>query len=1215
MTVDIFNAAFTPVMSSVTDATGRYSTTGLVSGTTTCGRATRAGYQDEIYAESPCPASQCAITTGTPVAVVQGAPATVVDMSLAKGAQLLGLVLNDFGVGISGMTVTVFNTLGVPLTTSLTDAAGRFATTGLPAGTYYARTQSEHGYEGQLYSGLPCPSAGCLVTSGTPITVGEPEERAGVNFRVFVAASISGIVTVGGLPAGGVTVSAYTPAGVLVASATTSLAGSYTIQNLDGGSYRVRTFNTLGVPDLLYNGIVCGVGCFVGAGTPVGVAPNAMTGGINFTLGATAATGTITGSVTDQVTGAPLAGVIVQIVRLVPPPIPGPPLLEVVQNALTNALGVYSAQNLPVGSYIAFTANFLGYMNEAYDNIPCTLCSFVAATATPDRRHCRRYGLQHQLHAHPGGPVGVNHRAGDTRVERIGDRRGFRPGVFGVWHTCGRCDHRARRHLHGRKPFRGAVLRSVHSGRRAPSISSITASRASSGVQSSRVRRFRCSPAPPWPASTSRSPTRPRFAGRVTSATTGAGIPGVLVAVFNNTGGFVTNAFTDGSGNYSTPTLAVGTYYAKVTGGQGFLDQLYSGVPCALGCTTTDGTPIVVQNGQTTPGINFSLAASARITGNVRSTSGTPIGFAPVAVFYDDGTLHSRVFTDGSGNYAAQTNLVTGAYFVKTAQFYGFIDEVFDDKTCFGCDPTTGTPVLVAEGTTTPAINFVLSVGGSIGGRQTASATGAGIFGSFAEVFDSAGTLVSTAFTDASGNYFTFGLPSGTYYVRTRNNSGYRDELYNDVPCTFGGCSPLGGAPVTVTAALPTTGINFSLDQLGRISGTVKNALGQPINFTTVRAYTLNGMPVNSSFATFPNGQFTVVGLPAGSYYLVASATGFKQQAYDQVAFTCIDNCSFTGTPIAVGEGQSVTDINFVLASGGRIAGHMSDAATEAFLAGIAAEIYDASNTLVARASSDASGNYTSDAGLPSGNYFLRTRNNRGYQDQLHAGLPCHNCVPSSGTPIVVVDGVTTPNVDLQLVQGSRISGSIRANDRALPNNTGFLFNVIDGPGLFVSTAPSDGSGNYLATRNTTLVNVFDSTGAFVTSTTTDASGNYTTKAGLADGTYYAVTATSAGYINELYGGQSCLPGCNPLDGTPIQVAGQHVNGVNFDLTKAGRIAGTIRDAVSGLPLRNLWVDVYDGSNTWVSTAYSDSTGAYITNQGLPTGTYFARTRDTARLP
>jgi hypothetical protein len=1095
VTVQVFDAAGALVTQTSTGSDGTFTTTGLPGATYFARTMNAQGLKDRLYSAQLCAAGQCNVNLGSGIVVSAGTVTGNVDFALEAGAQLEGLVLDAVTqLPVSNLEIGIYDVRGIRLTSSRSDVTGRFTTTGLISGTYYARTRSAaaYGYLDQLYSGISCQGASCAATLGTPIVVGDPEVHPGVNFTLTRGGTIAGIVTSAstGLPLGGVTVSVYTAGGTFVGGGATNASGQYGVAGLLPGSYRVLAWNRAGYVDQLFSGISCP--CNVAAGSPVQVNDGSQTA-VNFALNLVPIPSHISGRVTNLATGAGVPFIQVAIYSA--------PSGAYVTSAFSDASGNYTTPILAAGNYFAHTFNFIGLSNKLYNNIPCN----------------------------PDCPV-----QSGTSIN-------------------------------------------------VPSGTTVT------GIDFQLARP-------------------PRITGRVTNAITDAGLPGVSVLLFYDFGVLVMTGYTDYSGSYSSFALSPGTYYARTSNAPGYLDQLYSGQSCAPGCAVTNGTAIIVGSGES-PGIDFALTPSARITGSVRSAIGN-LAFLSVEVYDSSGVVLTRVFTDGSGNYSVSSNLRTGTYYLRTSNVRRFVDQLYDGIPCVTCDVTTGTPVMVTEGSRTSNINFRLDAGGTISGKVTVAAPSANLFGMAVQIFDSEGTLVTTTSTDGSGNYSTAaGLPTGEYYARTSNSLGYADTLYSGVACPFGACSPTMGTAIHVTAGTTTSLVNFALPELGLIQGVVRDAVtGADLNFATVQIYSRTGALMATVGQFLPSG-YSAGGLTAGTYYAVASRPGYKRQVYDHVPFTCLFNCIVSGTPIVVEDGGKVTGVDFALTAGGRISGHVTDSTTRAGLFGIAAEIYDDANVLVARTSTDGSGNYVSDAGLPTGTYYLRTRNARGYVDRLFDAMPCASCTPSTGTPISVVDGVTTPNVNLDLTLGKRIGGTVMVNGR--PINATFQFGyVFEGPDTFVTTPPGDASGNYTGGTYVT-VNIFDNTGAFVTSGAADASGNYVTKAGLPDGSYYAVTATTGGVFNKVHKDFDCPLGCDPTAGTPITISsGVLTGGVNFDLVRGGRIAGAVTDASTGLPLRGVWVDIYDASNQHVATALTTNSGGYETYQGLTTGTYYARTRD-----
>jgi hypothetical protein len=155
-------------------------------------------------------------------------------------------------------------------------------------------------------------------------------------------------------------------------------------------------------------------------------------------------------------------------------------------------------------------------------------------------------------------------------------------------------------------------------------------------------------------------------------------------------------------------------------------------------------------------------------------------------------------------------------------------------------------------------------------------------------------------------------------------------------------------------------------------------------------------------------------------------------------------------------------------------------------------------------------------------------------------------------------------------------------------------------------------------------VTLFSSAGVNLGNVSTDASGNYTSQ-GLPPGTYYARTATGTfflnnqivGYIDQLWSGIVCLPACllPTTTGTPIAVtSGVTTSGINFALTAAGSVSGTVVDAgalTTGVP--SLGVQIYTAAGALAKTTSTNIVGGY-TAGGLPAGTYYARTSSGANL-
>ena len=178
-------------------------------------------YVNEKYNNIPCAGLACNLTTAD-VAVAVGAITTNIDFALSEGYSFSGTITDtSTAMPIPGVNVLVYKDMGVGMepkfanwaTTSdgTNSVKGSFSVSGLPAGTYYAVTnngsnlpfpglipKSGAGWVDILYSNMPCPAAGCDISTGTPIilpvVVRAGETVPTVDFDLIQGAKISGRV-------------------------------------------------------------------------------------------------------------------------------------------------------------------------------------------------------------------------------------------------------------------------------------------------------------------------------------------------------------------------------------------------------------------------------------------------------------------------------------------------------------------------------------------------------------------------------------------------------------------------------------------------------------------------------------------------------------------------------------------------------------------------------------------------------------------------------------------------------------------------------------------------------------------------------------------------------------------------------------------------------------------------------------------------------------
>ena len=416
--------------------------------------------------------------------------------------------------------------------------------------------------------------------------------------------------------------------------------------------------------------------------------------------------------------------------------------------------------------------------------------------------------------------------------------------------------------------------------------------------------------------------------------------------------------------------------------------------------------------------------ANGTIAGRVtdRSTS-APLASVQV-LFYEVGSQIERsALTAPDGTYSI--SLPSSAYNVEVVGLPGYVAQIYDGISCMGlCFPQEGTALLVSDGSVIGGIDFALSAAGQIGGTVT-DTNGLPLANVTVNV-RSQGYYVGSAQTDVNGSYRIDNLEPGLQYTaRTYSYPRYVDELYNDIVCYYW-CDSAGGTPIPVDAGALSE-VNFELSSGGTISGSITASDGTLLSNIQVYIFNSSGKSVIST-VTDQWGIFTTIGLPAGTYYAqTRNSFGYVDVTFPNLP--CINHCDSlcdptSGTPIAVVSGSDTAGIDFSLQRGGGISGKVIDSNGDP-ISSTQLTLYDGYGLTVSGQTTDGSGTYLFEGLLP-GAYYLAL-NHSDYIAQLYdqkycSRLPCH---PTTGTAINVAADQITADVNVTLVKGGVIQGTI----------------------------------------------------------------------------------------------------------------------------------------------------------------------------------------------
>ncbi len=694
---------------------------------------------------------------------------------------------------------------------------------------------------------------------------------------------------------------------------------------------------------------------------------------------------------------------------------------------------------------------------------------------------------------------------------------------------------------------------------------------------------------------------------------------------------------TDENGNYTLQGLADGQYRVMAKA-PGRVQKFYLNT-----LQHDEATLVVVTAGQDTADINFDLEPGGTISGVVYDDQGNPLADISVQGSQIEGRPGgSGTTTREDGTYTLE-GLPFGEYKISApgggrwgADDSNWVMEFYNEETQYD----QADLVTVAENNlNVSGVNFTLTQGGSITGRvydnQGNPLANADVW---ADNWD--GGWAGGTRTDVNGNYTIQGLADGQYRVMARAPGRVQNFYLNTLQYDQ-------AIPVAVTTGQNTANINFALEPGGTISGVVYDNLGNPLAYISVEGHRIDG-PGGGGATTGADGSFTLEGLPFGQYSISAPGSDrweendgdwAREHYYDLVAVS-------ENSP-------SVTGINLSLVQGGSITGTVYDEMGHPLVnADVWADDYWGRGW-AGGTRTDENGNYTIRGLADGGQYRVAARApgrvQKFYQNTLDW---------DQATPVIVTTGQDTASINFALDPGGTISGVVYDNQGHPLADISVGGHRIDGPGGAGATTREDGTytleglpfgeyeivapesdrwgandGNWAQSYNDLVIvsvnspnmaginlslvrggritgRVYDELGnplanadvwaeywdGWAGGTRTDDNGNYILQ-GLADG-QYRVTAKAPGRVQKRYLNTFMWDQMTPV----VVTSGQDTANINFALEPGGTISGVVYDD-QGHPLADISVDAWwHGPDS--SIGATTGTDGSFTLEGLPFGEY-----------
>jgi hypothetical protein len=344
------------------------------------------------------------------------------------------------------------------------------------------------------------------------------------------------------------------------------------------------------------------------------------------------------------------------------------------------------------------------------------------------------------------------------------------------------------------------------------------------------------------------------------------------VTVVNTVTGEYAYGYSTVTGGYRAGPLRGGNYLVSFNdcGGDDYVPQWWPAADFDAAAI-----PVVAPLGSTTAGINAVLKPAGGIQGVVTDKNGSPLQGICVSARVPNAENHSdEVQFTGE----ARTT-VTGFYRVTGIRPGGYRVSFYDCSTASYApqyynnvlNESQATTVKVNPGAMTVGIKASLAPGATISGTVS-TADGPLYGGCVGAYLPGQQYAQQTSYTQwGTGAYTIPGLPAGTYSVHFASCYGAPQAA----PQWLGGTATRAGSQsLTLAAGQQATGANATLSAPGSLSGTLKDATGQPAPYQCVLAVDPDG--ITSPTETSITGFYRLTSLASTTYKVGFNTCGLN---------------------------------------------------------------------------------------------------------------------------------------------------------------------------------------------------------------------------------------------------------------------------------------------------------------------------------------------------
>lgn len=593
------------------------------------------GYVAQVYPAVNCQLSilgndlsKCDLTHATKLDVTTTGTISNINFSLSKGLTISGQIRDSNNRPLSNAQISFVNYFDQQnLVLAGTDAVGHYSISTLGPGNF-PLVATANGYGSQLYDHVACDGPllnQCDATKATPVSL-VSQNVYDIDFNLPQLAYVSGHVsTREGVPIAYTQILLVDSNNLNIAYADTDNSGGFTIGSLILGQTYYLEATAGGFFSQLYDGVDCSASCAANLpdATPIVASFTGQQLVADFAMDTLPV---VRGHVKDSVTGLPLSGVAVGL-SMTPPA----STYYSQYTAYTDADGDYSVGNVPAGTYYVW-AQSADHIDQVYSGVPCesygqfpgTPCDVSGATLVTIASDSAPGPIDFSLlkagslsgkvtiQAGAGSDLGasVNLAVYDGSSTLVANVFSDEQGNY-VVNDLPTGNYYVVELGYGTYPYGSYVPQLWHGlpclNNCVPTTGTpiaVTQGNDTGSIDFSVIRID-------------------GIVGRIVDDI-GSPLPNVIVDLFTTTDkSYYGGTYTDAAGSYVISTPIGTSYYVATEAGGGYLDQVYSGIPCPNGsaydqkCALNGATAISInQNPAQSHIVNFVLKSTDRLFAN-----------------------------------------------------------------------------------------------------------------------------------------------------------------------------------------------------------------------------------------------------------------------------------------------------------------------------------------------------------------------------------------------------------------------------------------------------------------------------------------------------------------------------------------------------------------------------------------------------------------------